>query len=81
MATVMGQFTGNGDLTFSLVITVSVFLALVIATLAGAVIPLVINSLKIDPAVASGPFITTINDIISLTIYLALATVFITGLS
>lgn len=81
MATIMGQFTGNGDLSFSIVITVSVFLALVIATLAGAIIPLAINALKIDPAVASGPFITTINDIISLTIYLALATMFIVGLA
>jgi len=81
MATVMGKFTGSGDLAFTMVITISVFIALVIATLAGAIIPLVINSLKIDPAVASGPFITTINDIISLTIYLSLATMFIVGLS
>ncbi len=81
MASTMGRITGNMDLTFALVISVSVFIALVIATLAGAFIPLVINSLKIDPAVASGPFITTINDIISLTIYLTLATLFIVGLS
>ncbi|QVK20046.1 magnesium transporter [Mycoplasmatota bacterium] len=81
MAYVMGRFTGNNDVMFPLVISVSVFIALVLATLAGAFIPLVINALKIDPAVASGPFITTINDIISLTIYLTLASIFIVGLS
>lgn len=78
---VYGQFIGQTEISFSIVIAVSIFLALVIATIAGAFIPLVINSLKIDPAVASGPFITTINDIISLTIYLALASTFIVGLS
>ncbi len=81
MAYAMGRFTGSADLVFSLVISVSVFIALVLATLAGAFIPLVINALKIDPAVASGPFITTINDIVSLTIYLTLASIFIVGLT
>jgi len=36
--------------------------------------------MKIDPAVASGPFITTLNDIISVIIYLGLATIFISEL-
>jgi len=81
MAYALGRFTGNSDISFSIVIAISVFIALVVATIAGAFIPLVINALKIDPAVASGPFITTINDIISLTIYLSLATIFIIGLT
>ncbi|HEY9570082.1 MAG TPA: magnesium transporter, partial [Metalysinibacillus sp.] len=40
-------------------------------------IPLLMHRLKIDPAVASGPFITTLNDITSILIYLGLATVFL----
>ncbi|XMB87441.1 magnesium transporter [Mycoplasmatota bacterium WC44] len=81
MASIMGYFTGNTDITFALVICVSVYIAIIVATLAGALIPLLINALKIDPAVASGPFITTINDIISLTVYLTLATIFIVGMA
>jgi magnesium transporter len=68
-------------LNFAFVISLSIGLSLVIATLAGSLVPLFINSIKIDPAVASGPFITTINDIISLLIYFGLATTLITGLS
>ena len=48
--------------------------AMTVGTLMGAVIPLIMNKLNIDPAVASGPFITTINDIISMLIYFGLAT-------
>jgi magnesium transporter len=38
------------------------------------------HRMKIDPAVASGPFITTINDIISVLIYFGLATAFMSFL-
>ncbi|MFP4478150.1 MAG: magnesium transporter [Candidatus Izemoplasmatales bacterium] len=71
----------QAGLNFAFVISLSIGLALVVATLAGSLVPLLINSIKIDPAVASGPFITTINDIISLLIYFGLATTLITGLS
>lgn len=46
-----------------------------VATIAGSLIPLLIHKIGIDPAVASGPFITTLNDITSILIYLGLATV------
>ncbi|SDC79552.1 magnesium transporter [Terribacillus halophilus] len=59
-----------------LLIGLSILSTLIVATLAGAVIPLIMHKLKIDPAVASGPFITTINDIISILIYFGLATAF-----
>ena len=62
------------------VIGISLFATLVVSTLAGAVVPLILNKLKIDPAVASGPFITTINDVISLTIYFTIATMFMSYL-
>ncbi|MDD4354727.1 MAG: magnesium transporter [Candidatus Izemoplasmatales bacterium] len=60
-------------LPFALVIALSIAVALIISTLVGSLIPLVISFLKADPAVASGPFITTISDIISLLIYFGLA--------
>ncbi|GAE45136.1 Mg/Co/Ni transporter MgtE [Mesobacillus boroniphilus JCM 21738] len=43
--------------------------------------PLLMHRLKIDPAVASGPFITTINDIISILIYFGIATAFMSYLT
>ena len=39
----------------------------------GALIPIIFKQIKIDPAVASGPFITTINDLTALLIYYGLA--------
>ncbi|WP_261132617.1 magnesium transporter [Bacillus sp. Marseille-Q3570] len=60
-----------------LLVGASILLTLIVATLAGALIPLLMHKMKIDPAVASGPFITTINDIISVLIYFGLATTFI----
>lgn len=57
-----------------LIVGTSIFLTLSIATIVGATIPLLIHKLKFDPAIASGPFITTINDIIGLLIYFSIAT-------
>ncbi|WP_456275742.1 magnesium transporter [Bacillus sp. AK128] len=67
----------DGDMVLSLVVGSSLFLTLVIGTLSGTIIPLILYRLNIDPAVASGPLITTINDIFSLVTYFGLATLFI----
>lgn len=60
-----------------IVVGCSLFLTLIIGTLAGTIIPLILFKLKVDPAVASGPLITTLNDIFSLTIYFSLAQMFL----
>ena len=49
-------------------------------TLVGSAIPLIMRKLKIDPAVASGPLITTICDIISMAIYFGIATILLSYL-
>lgn len=59
-----------------LLVGLSILSTLTVATIAGAFVPLVMHRLRIDPAVASGPFITTINDIISILIYFGMATLF-----
>lgn len=64
------------DLFLGLLVGISVLATLTVATIAGAFVPLVMHRLKVDPAVASGPFITTINDIISILIYFGMATLF-----
>jgi magnesium transporter len=48
---------------------VSLFTAMMFAAVFGAFAPLLLNRLKIDPAVASGPFVTASNDILALLIY------------
>jgi len=47
--------------------------AVVVSAVLGAVVPLVFRALRIDPAVASGPLITTLNDVLSLLIYFGIA--------
>lgn len=70
----------KGELLIGLLVGIAVMSSIFVATLAGSFIPLLIHRLKIDPAVASGPFITTLNDIISILIYLGLATTFLNRL-
>ena len=48
-------------------------LAMTISGLTGAAIPIGLNRLGIDPAVASGPLITTINDLVAVISYYGLA--------
>jgi magnesium transporter len=47
------------------------------ATLMGAIVPLLLKRMRIDPALATGPFITTSNDILGILIYLGIATLFL----
>ncbi len=69
------------EVILALIVAISLMLAMTVATLAGAIVPLVMHKFNIDPAVASGPFITTINDIISMLIYFGLATTFMSYLT
>ncbi|WP_407271029.1 magnesium transporter [Radiobacillus sp. PE A8.2] len=69
-------FLWKNSFALGLLVGISIMATLVIATLAGSIVPLIMHRFKIDPAVASGPFITTINDIISILIYFGMASVF-----
>ncbi len=52
----------------------SIVTAIVVSTVLGAVIPLFFKALKIDPALASGPVVTSTNDVVSLLIYMCVGT-------
>jgi magnesium transporter len=69
-----------GNWTLGFVVGSSLFFTLIIGTMAGTIIPLILYKLNVDPAVASGPLITTINDILSLLIYFGIASIFISQL-
>ena len=52
---------------------ISLIVAMVISSLVGTVIPMLSHKIHIDPAVASGPLITTINDLVAVVVYYGLA--------
>ena len=51
--------------------------AITVANLAGSLIPILMDKLGFDPAVASGPFITTLSDLTSVLIYFSIASQFL----
>ena len=63
-------------LRLSITAGLSVFLVIIIAAVIGTTVPLVLDRLGIDPALATGPFITTSNDIIGLLVFFVLAAIF-----
>jgi len=62
-----------GDETVARCAGLAMLCAIVVSAVLGAVVPLAFRALRIDPAVASGPLITTLNDILSLLIYFGIA--------
>lgn len=67
-------FSNSMELTWA--VSISLFIVIVFASLFGTTIPLILNKLKIDPALATGPFITTMNDILGLMMYMLIAKLF-----
>ena len=55
------------------IVSISLMIAMTASSFTGTFIPIMLTKIKIDPAVASGPFITTINDILAIAIYYGLA--------
>ncbi len=64
----------------AMTVGMSAAIALSMASVFGAIIPLTLHKLKVDPAVASGPFITTLNDILGLVVYFTIAAIVILGI-
>ena len=58
------------------VIGIAMMCAITVANLAGTFIPMLMDKLGFDPAVASGPFITTLSDLTSVLIYFNIASLF-----
>ena len=54
---------------------ISLIVAMVISSLVGTIIPMLFHKIHINPAVASGPLITTINDLVAVVVYYGLAMV------
>jgi len=59
----------SDSFALTLSVSISLFIVIIFAALFGTLIPLILNKMKFDPALATGPFITTMNDIMGLFIY------------
>jgi len=70
----IAAFVMEGDPVLGGVVGMAMIAAVSFAALSGSMIPHVVNRLGIDPAIAAGPFITALNDMTGLTIYLGTAT-------
>jgi magnesium transporter len=57
------------SLMFAATVSLALFSVIIFAALVGTFVPLTLNKYNIDPALATGPFITTLNDVVGLFIY------------
>ncbi len=69
-------FLVKGDLTLGLTVSLSLLAVIIFAGIFGTLIPLLLHKRNIDPALATGPFITTTNDVIGLFLYLYIGYLF-----
>lgn len=65
------------DMRVGMSVSVSMLAIVTGANMLGGVLPIILSKLKLDPAIISGPFITTVVDIIGIIIYLSIATLFV----
>ena len=67
----------NQPIELSLVISLSMLCVIVVAALIGTSIPIILEKRGIDPAIATGPFITTSNDIFGIFLFFYIAKIFL----
>ena len=65
------------NLAVTLSVSVSLFIVVMFATILGTLVPLTLERLKINPALATGPFIQISNDIVGIVIYVYISTLFL----
>jgi len=61
--------------TFGLVVSLSICVAMLLATSVGTIVPLLLRKMDIDPAIATGPFVTTTIDILGVGVYFLIASI------
>jgi magnesium transporter len=66
-------FLWRNEIDVALAISLSLVAVIIVAGIIGTFIPLFLNKRGIDPAIATGPFITTSNDIFGILIYFLIA--------
>jgi magnesium transporter len=74
VAVALLPFVGANAAQLALTAGLSLLLVIILATCVGTTVPLMLHRFGVDPAIATGPFITTSNDIIALAIFFLMAT-------
>jgi len=83
MATICGTLVGliaylwHRHAVLGVVVGLAMFCAMSVAVLMGTLMPAFLRKIGVDPAVASGPFVTTANDVTGILIYMVIATMFL----
>ena len=67
-------FLWQGEWFYGTVVGVAMISAVLVAATMGSVVPLIFHRLRVDPAIATGPFVSMSNDVVGLLIYFGLAT-------
>ena len=73
-------FIWERNFVFGIVIGVAMILNMMVATMSGFIVPVILKKLKVDPALASAVFVTTVTDVLGFFFFLGLATMFISYL-
>lgn len=73
---ILGISTLFSNLKLGITVSVALMIVIIFAAVMGSLIPLVMNKYKIDPALATGPFVTTLNDVVGLFIYFTVGVLF-----
>ncbi len=73
----LGSMIFEGNPIFGVVTGLAMFLNMILANVAGYFIPVILEKLHVDPALASGVFVTTVTDVLGFFFFLGLATLFL----
>jgi len=69
------NFFTLGDHNITLSVSVSLFSVVMFASMFGTIVPMILDKFRVNPAIATGPFVTITNDIIGMMIYMATTSV------
>jgi magnesium transporter len=72
----LGAWRGGADV--ALVVGSTMFLVVIVGSLVGMSLPFLLSRLRLDPATASGPLVTTISDAVGVLVYFSIATLVLT---
>lgn len=73
----LGSMIFEGNPIFGIVTGLAMFMNMILANIAGYFIPVILEKFHVDPALASGVFVTTVTDVLGFFFFLGLATLFL----
>ena len=73
----LGSMIFEGNPIFGVVTGLAMFMNMILANIAGYFIPVILEKFHVDPALASGVFVTTVTDVLGFFFFLGLATIFL----